>query len=380
MHRMKLLLGGRGAQVEALLDLHDARDLPEFWAAARKVCESALSYHSSWFEPSPSLPFCGRIFAHGRRFTSDEEFRGFCDAHPGRSFLLAHPEQHVVRLSDLTPYSKLRQTSFYREYMAEHEEGHAVVLEIGCRDRERFIGLHRREEEGDFSLSEMSLLEELQQQLAGALHQVRVLEAERQARQSLASLFSQLPLATLVLDWDLEVLYCSPAAGEMLKIWEKGDEGARFLKKAQEFQLPADILEHCRLVKSQWVPPKRRASARSIAEQGFSRPGLPALRVSVRPLQMAGTAYGYPALVITFENLRPRGRPGKRRDRRCFSEMAHLTPRERDVALLVCDGNSDKEVAARLGKSVATVKKQLGAIYQKLEVPGRSKLTALLRE
>ncbi len=56
-----------------------------------------------------------------------------------------------------------------------------------------------------------------------------------------------------------------------------------------------------------------------------------------------------------------------------------LSACEREVARLVAKGYSNDEVARQLGKSVLTVKKQLRAIFQKLQVPTRARLGALLR-
>jgi DNA-binding NarL/FixJ family response regulator len=53
-----------------------------------------------------------------------------------------------------------------------------------------------------------------------------------------------------------------------------------------------------------------------------------------------------------------------------------LTPTERRVAELVATGSSNREVAATLVVSVRTVEGHLAAIYRKLEVNGRTALTA----
>jgi DNA-binding CsgD family transcriptional regulator/GAF domain-containing protein len=58
--------------------------------------------------------------------------------------------------------------------------------------------------------------------------------------------------------------------------------------------------------------------------------------------------------------------------------LAGLTPRERDVALLVVDGLTDKEIAAHLSLSRHTVGQYTGQIYRKLAVRSRAELIALL--
>jgi DNA-binding CsgD family transcriptional regulator/GAF domain-containing protein len=58
--------------------------------------------------------------------------------------------------------------------------------------------------------------------------------------------------------------------------------------------------------------------------------------------------------------------------------LAGLTPRERDVATLVVDGLTDREIAAHLSLSRHTVGQYTGQIYRKLAVRSRGELIALL--
>jgi DNA-binding CsgD family transcriptional regulator len=51
-----------------------------------------------------------------------------------------------------------------------------------------------------------------------------------------------------------------------------------------------------------------------------------------------------------------------------------LTPTERDVARLVCEGLANKEIAARLFVSPRTVQAHLSHIYAKLGIASRVQL------
>jgi RNA polymerase sigma factor (sigma-70 family) len=58
--------------------------------------------------------------------------------------------------------------------------------------------------------------------------------------------------------------------------------------------------------------------------------------------------------------------------------LTALTPREREVALLVVDGRSDREIAERLCLSHHTVSQYVKRVYRKLDVGSRVALTRLL--
>lgn len=59
--------------------------------------------------------------------------------------------------------------------------------------------------------------------------------------------------------------------------------------------------------------------------------------------------------------------------------LAPLTARQRQVALLVIDGLSNRQIASQLGISIATVKDHVHAILVRLNLPSRVALIAASR-
>jgi DNA-binding CsgD family transcriptional regulator len=83
------------------------------------------------------------------------------------------------------------------------------------------------------------------------------------------------------------------------------------------------------------------------------------------------------------ESLRDRTHKVKSEDKleehvKYLMQEAGLTSREADVARLICDGLSDKEIAGRLGLSHHTVKDYLKRIYAKFRVHARAQLVSLM--
>ena len=59
-------------------------------------------------------------------------------------------------------------------------------------------------------------------------------------------------------------------------------------------------------------------------------------------------------------------------------QEAGLTQREADVARLICEGLSDKEIARKFNLSPHTVKDHLKKVYSKFRVHTRAQLVSLM--
>ena len=114
--------------------------------------------------------------------------------------------------------------------------------------------------------------------------------------------------------------------------------------------------------------------ARPGADHGFSR------HLDVELMEGgAGLMHGYSsyahttggALITVLELQRDRSEISA-------ETLMALTPREREVALLVVDGRSDREIAERLYLSHHTVSQYVKRVYRKLDVASRVALTRLL--
>ena len=73
--------------------------------------------------------------------------------------------------------------------------------------------------------------------------------------------------------------------------------------------------------------------------------------------------------------LRSEGAVANRNDDEAIATL--LTPREREIAVLVSAGMSNKEIAQRIEVSAGTVKIHLSNIFQKLNLNNRTSLAAV---
>jgi DNA-binding CsgD family transcriptional regulator len=117
-----------------------------------------------------------------------------------------------------------------------------------------------------------------------------------------------------------------------------------------------------------------RVIARPGAQQAYSRHVDVELADGDTGLLLGRSSYlrGEPGTLMTVLELQ--------RDQAEISEetLLALTPREREIALLVVDGLSDRLIADRLYLSHHTVSQYVKRIYRKLDVPSRVALTRLL--
>ena len=76
--------------------------------------------------------------------------------------------------------------------------------------------------------------------------------------------------------------------------------------------------------------------------------------------------------------LDPTAAAARRRSRRPGGPAAggELSPREREVLRLIAAGESNGQIAARLGISINTVERHVSNLYRKIEARGRADATA----
>jgi DNA-binding CsgD family transcriptional regulator len=199
-------------------------------------------------------------------------------------------------------------------------------------------------------------------------------------RQSLERLLDRLPLATIILDWDLRNSYQNRAEEELSVLWNLGPEAARSLKPRLSFALPRQIAEACVSLKNAQRCGQPETGMPAIADHlAVLHPEIQSLRASVSLLRMNAAPLSFPMFLVRLESRN--GCLGKNEDDRAERQLAlwaNLSPSEQRVAWFAGQGYQNREIAVRLNKSTMTVKKQLQSIYHRLGVAGRNRLIALI--
>ena len=321
------------------------------------------------------------VFREKAPFASEEEFKLFQEISPLAGFLAARPGTTLVRMSDVIADADLVETDFYRRFMKPHGDRFFACLCFWHSGVfQGMIGLHRTAAQRDFADVDLALLARLYPHFDTVFQQILSLHRERAVRLSLEQLLVKLPIATVLLDWDLRVSYRNQMAVELSALWRFGPFRARLEKHTSDFALPEAVLDYFTAFKSEWNPSHHRECP--LLEAGgvaIRHPAIPGLRAVVNLLQLDAAPLSMPLFLVRLEHRSSPGEADGNGATDTFPSMARLSPRERDVARLVGQGCSNDEIASQLGKSVLTVKKQLRSVYEKLDLSGRGRLIAFLR-
>jgi DNA-binding CsgD family transcriptional regulator len=357
-----------------LLKLHRAVDVKSFWKAVHRLLSTSVASHSVGLllQQNPNIP----VIAKWTRSMRED----FFTAEPFRHYAMQPRRKKLVRLKTLFRNRRsFVRSSLYRRHLVPQGCAHGVALFFWKQRRVIcVIAILRTVNQEDFTPADIQLLRQLYPQLLAALRRVEALERERSVRADLEEFLRRLPLPTMILRWNLKPIYQNNAARDFCAVWEKGPEEARRTKV--NCSMPAEILDRCRSLKEKWrnhhlqMRAKRRVD---FEDEYVNHPRRPHLRATIQLKQINSVGVAGPHFFIACENLcRNSERSGRLRLFR-LPGIARLTRREREVAQLVCEGQSNKEIAQNACLSLPTVKKHLHSVFRKLAVPSRSRLLAL---
>jgi DNA-binding CsgD family transcriptional regulator len=353
-----------------LLHLHGATDIDSFWKAVQQVIEAALPscFIGLTLQHAPILP---RVMRSTRKI-----YAGVSGVPPIGAYFVAHPRRRLVLSSDVFPDERrLKKSLFYRSYMAPVNGRYAIGLFFW--NAGRLLGaivIMRSAKQGPLSRAEVKRVRQLYTQFQTALGRLRSLEREHTVRVALEQFMRRVPLPTILLRWNLRLVYRNQSASDFCSVWQCGAEQTRLIKS--DAPLPPEVLDRCRTLKKSWeqLNPLSFPTA-DFKDELVHHPKRRHLRATIS-LKQITSAVARPHFLIEFENLR--GADAKR-EAGTLPHLVQLTRREQQLARLVCDGRSNQEIADESGLSLETVKKHLHSIFRKLEVSSRSRLMALMR-
>ncbi len=372
---------------KALLKLHAAGTIEQYWSAAQALIEGVAPCSTRWFCVRPLrmatalLLLREKPVARGRlrAAPSEEESALLQDLfarHPAMPHFRRAGRQPLVHLKIAPPETGSQAG---QDLLREHRWEHGVALAFRKQKRlEGILLLHRSRQEGDFSGLELTRLRNLHDHLETALCRLISARGNQAEKIVLANILRPLPLPLVLCDATLQIV-CESVAGLAARTrWESGDERTRVQNLSSRRPLPRDLACFCEERNEAWkkAGPAQRLSLEK-KEYRLAHASAPQLVARVRMIRLGFFPLVPPLLLIQFE-------PGVAAEvesgpwNQKFAVLSRLSARERELALLVCRGHTNERIARELGKSVHTIKTQLNSIFDKLQVKRRSQLIALL--
>ena len=314
--------------------------------------------------------------SNGLRLEDEIAEHFYHDYHDCR-FLIEHPGTKILPAKSILPESEELLTSrLYWLCMLPMGWRNAIGL---CFWEERSLNgldcvfwIHRTAALGDFTAAEIRLLENLHPLIDDARRRINKLQAERSTLHSLEELVRDLPLATAVLDWQLRPVYNNQAGSIECARWRLGTSKTEHAN----FKVPHDLMQMCREMKREWCD-TIRSNTRPGRIKREAQDAHQNMRAIITLIPSNDEAIGNPSFLlqfVSFSKVKAAPVVGEKN----LALLAQLTPEERVVASLICEGKSNDDISTQLAKSIWTVKRQIYSIFRKLHLTNRTQLVMLL--
>ncbi len=293
---------------------------------------------------------------------------------PVYDFMTTHPGTKVYQgwQHTLPAPALLEKSPFYREFMGP--EGWHDYLGMGFwnrQGRDGWIFVNRAVTQPRFNDREVALFQRLYGYLAGVLQRIELLHEERARRADLEDSLLDIPIASMILDWNLQVEQANRAAQLLCATWLWGARAASGRQLPHRPEVPVEVLQACRELAAEW----RECGGQRALRRVVDHPAQAGLQATITVLRPHAVRLATPSFLIRITEVE---RHAPEREYRREQVMARLSPAERRVAEHLLRGSTNKEIAAELGKSLATVKNQIHALLAKSGVASRAQLLAIV--
>ncbi len=288
-----------------------------------------------------------------------------------------HPGVTVVRHGDYTPPAIYHRSLFYQRLMKKAGVEHAASI-VAWRGNTWLgtLSVMHNAQQGEFTDVEMYDLQALHPHFETAIRRMASHQETRLAHSSLKRVVTELPTASVLLDWNLRALHFSTLAAQIGAKWRHGAR-ATALKPSRRFQTPGDILAEVEGLKSALMktPIAKRNGDSSLFRRVLSHPKQTELTASVEYVPAPTLALSKGMFLVTLHEDRM-ARAGET----ILPKIKLLTDRERECAQLAAEGMNNRQIARALGKSAITVRNQLTSVYRKLGLKTRHQLIAAMSQ
>jgi DNA-binding CsgD family transcriptional regulator len=368
----------------AVIGLETAANVTDFWTALRGFIGTALPDHHSatlFLDAQEKVPGALTLHSQPSRRPADW-WRARAKLTPTHAYLNDHPGIKLYNLEQMLPAEPVarRRSDFYRHVLRPEGFDKLVGLTTWEKgERKSILVLRRAFAHAEFTRGEMNLLLDLHPIFDRNLRRIEKQEEERVCRSTLQQFINLLPQGVLLVNAKRELVFANPEAFETCAMWNLGSDVARRMNSRAVFSIPPLFLEtYEALLAEHYALALTPGNSLGGLRRKLAHPEQPGLRADLSLVAMDDPLLTRPYLFAQLINHAALSAPTAAAQERQLAVLAQLTPREREVALLVREGLGNEEIATRLHKGVGTIKNQLQSIFAKLAVNSRAKLVARL--
>lgn len=368
----------------SLFPLHAALEVEDLGRAVLPLLRAvfAPTVRATLFLGHFEMREARRVFTDPPIAEATEWYKERGRINPFTPYISAHRRITHYRFSDVVGLpEKFRSTEFYRRFAKAEgwADGMSGLFWRGDQVKAMF-SVYRGPGGPEFGAADVARLLELRPYLEVAIDRVQLLHAERLHRRVLEEFNRHIPLGLMLLDWELNPVFTNTEAVKECAVWCHGPGVARGLITRDRLELPAPIRAVCERIRGEILHANAKDRPKfARALERLAHPTIPDRLAAVSAVNASAGLLATPGFLVVLEDRSLERQPSARVPLEKQRLLWVLTPSEREVALLICEGCSNAEVARRLKKSPLTTKKQLTSIFAKLKVPSRGRLMALLR-
>ncbi len=368
-----------------LVELETATNVTAFWSALRSFVQTAFPQNHSatlFLDAKEKVP--GALTLHSQASQRPADWwRARAKLTPTHAFLNEHPGIKLYNLDDMMPSEPVRRkkSDFYSQVLRPEGFDKLVGLTTWEKgERKSILVLRRAFSQKAFSRGEMNLLLDLHPIFDRTLHRIEKQEEERVCRSTLQQFINLLPQGVLLVNAKRELVFANAEVFDACALWNLGPDAARQMNSRAVFTIPPAFLDaYDGLLNEHYAQALAPGVGASTPRRRLVHPEQPALQADLSLVTMDDPLLTRPYLFAQLINRSVFSAPAADPGQRQFAVLSRLTPREREVAILVRDGLGNEEIAAALHKSLGTIKNQLQSIFLKLDIKSRAKLISMLR-
>ncbi|MCD8483531.1 MAG: helix-turn-helix transcriptional regulator [Verrucomicrobia bacterium] len=289
---------------------------------------------------------------------------------------------HYIFSTITGPPAEFRKSSFYQQF-AKLEGWDKGMSGLLWHEGEllAMFSLYRGPRQPDFSDSDVAILRSLLPEIRVAVERVQRINQDQERRKALEGFLRNVPVPIMLLDWEKKLIFANRTAMDSVAIWNFGHEKARQFNSRDCFKVPSAILRVVQALRDEilTIEPKSLSKSLPITKEIFL-PGDPTRKARISAAHYGQDSLARPGFFVLLIDPPAVGSVPSAELPANLKDWQMLSPAEREITKLVCQGLSNTEIATQLNKSLLTVKTQLNSVFQKLGVESRTKLIARLHQ